>query len=215
MEHHVNVIIFPELSLTGYESDIANKSTIGINDKRLAPLKSLSRQHEITIVAGAPVENPANKPYIGALIIRPEDSFTYRKNYLHPGEEIYFSESKKISGIFEVNGTKIGVAICADIDHEEHAKESSRDGARIYAAGVLIMGGYSEAAGRLQHYAIKYSMITLMANYGQPTGGYLPAGTSAAWDNSGNLLTETQGTGESLVIITGDADHWSGIAVPI
>ena len=90
--------------------------------------------------------------------------------------------------MFEVNGIRIGVAICANVNHKDHAVESSRLGARVYAAGVLMMSGYSEAAEHMQHYSREYSMITMMVNYGKTTGGCSPAGESAAWDNSGNLL---------------------------
>ena len=41
-EHHVDLVVFPELSLTGYEPEIATVCTIDAEDERLDPLKALA-----------------------------------------------------------------------------------------------------------------------------------------------------------------------------
>ena len=45
-EYLVDVIIFPELSLTGFEPEIAQDCAITINDERLAPLKDQAKRLE-------------------------------------------------------------------------------------------------------------------------------------------------------------------------
>jgi len=213
VEHDVDVIVFPELSLTGYEPKIAGDTTIDIDDRRLAPLKRQSQQFGITIVAGAPIDCPGGKPYIGALILSTGNPCIYIKNYLHPGEEEYFSPGSRKSCIVSIKGEAVGLAICADVNHASHAEDAAKSGASIYAAGVLMMEGYHTAAQRLQQYAVEHSMVVLMANYGSPTGGYIPAGKSAIWDETGRLLATANETGTAIVVGTKEQNGWVGTTI--
>ena len=215
IKHFVDVIVFPELSLTGYEPEIVHDVAVNLEDKRLIPLKEQAKQFGITIIAGAPISKRHEKPYIGAFILGPNESMIYTKNYLHPGEETYYSEGLKKSCIINIRGEKVGVAICADVNHSSHFEVVARKGATIYAAGVLMMGGYGEAVEKLRQYAIKYSMIAAMANYGAMTGGYLPAGKSAIWDQKGRRLAEADEKGNAMVIGMKKQGEWEGMTVKI
>ena len=215
VEHDIDVIVFPELSLTGYEPEVVREVTISIDDERLAPLRVQAQRSGITIIVGAPIECSGEKPYIGALVLNSENSFVYIKNHLHPGEEAYFSPGIRKSCVVNIKGEAVGLAICADVNHASHAKEVAENGASIYVASVLMMDGYATAAQRLQQYAIEHSMVVLMANYGSSTGGYVPAGKSAIWDNKGNLLAMAGEAGNALVVATKDQDRWIGRTVTI
>jgi predicted amidohydrolase len=68
-KHGVRVLVFPELSLTGYEPDLAAELAITGMEKRLAPLSALARQHQIEVVLGAPLRADAAKPYLGAILL--------------------------------------------------------------------------------------------------------------------------------------------------
>lgn len=210
LNYGVNVIIFPELSLTGYEPEIAAETTIDNEDSRLAPLKELASAHRITIVAGAPIRSERSKPFIGAIIIEAENSGVYIKNHLHPGEEGYFSSADPKPYLLQRDGQKIALAICADVNHPSHAAEAAKKRASIYAAGVLMMDGYDEAARQLQSYASKHSMAAIMANYAAPTGGYTPAGKSAVWDDTGVMKARADEMGDALVLLIKENQGWSG-----
>ena len=215
VDYSVNVIVFPELSLTGYEPEIAHNVVISLEDKRLIPLKEQAKQFGITIMAGAPINNRHGKPYLGTFVLGSNESITYIKNYLHPGEEKYFSEGLKKSCIVNVRGEKVGVAICADVNHPSHVEATAKEGATIYAAGVLMMNGYGKAIEQLRHYAIKYSMIVAMANYGAMTGGYVPAGKSAIWDQNGKRIAEAGEKGNAMVIGIRKQNEWTGMTIKI
>ena len=88
VEHDVDVILFPELSLSGYEPEIAEELAIHVDDERLSPLREQAHRFKITIIAGAPIACPEGKPYIGALILGSDHSFVYHKQHLHPGEVV-------------------------------------------------------------------------------------------------------------------------------
>src|SRR6185312_5020539 len=89
-QHSAQLIIFPEMSLTGYQRELAGNMAFSENDGRLDPLKKIAALHNIIIVAGAPIKTDAHL-YIGAFIISPGNSLSiYTKQFLHSGEEKFF-----------------------------------------------------------------------------------------------------------------------------
>ena len=72
----VSVLVFPELSLTGYEPDLAAELAIEATDARLAPLAALARRHQIAVIVGCaatqlrdearPRRDPACRERLGA-----------------------------------------------------------------------------------------------------------------------------------------------------
>ncbi len=117
----VSLIVFPELSLTGYEPELAGSLAFDENDDRLVPLISAAAQHRIHIIAGAPLKGKS-KPHIGALIISPSGLVSsYSKINLHSSEEQFFSPGNE-HRVITIDTHTIGVAICADTNAPEHIK---------------------------------------------------------------------------------------------
>ena len=88
-----DLIIFPEMSITGYCREKANELLMTELDKRLDILKNKAIEKKIIIVAGAPIKI-GNKKHIGSFILMPNNSIKiYTKQYLHDGEELYFKPS--------------------------------------------------------------------------------------------------------------------------
>jgi len=205
----VNLVIFPELSLTGYEPEMAEELALA-NDTCLSPLQALSDRYDITIIAGAPLRIKDGKPAIGACVISSKRPVSYyRKMYLHPGESDYFSVGNT-ECLFKERTFNIGVAICADAGQQVHAERTVQQGAEVYLNSVLSAGGYDKDAGQLQRYARLYAMPTLMANYCGPSGGWKPVGKSAAWDARGELIAQAPEDCAALVIINIQDEKCSG-----
>ena len=214
VRHHADFIIFPELSLTGYEPEFASELAMSIDDRRLSPLRELAALHNTTIVAGAPVARQGNKPGIGAIVFGPEQTSVYLKLHLHPGEERYFSPGEAPL-VLTVKGVKIGLAICADTAYPSHAETAARLGASVYAAGVLFCDEDNPLdIPILQKYALQHRMAVLMANHWGATGGYNGVGKSGVWDEQGWLVAVApESTG--LVIAEKLSGAWNGIAIAI
>lgn len=210
-KNNVDVIIFPELSLTGYESTYAKEKALNGNEDILTPLINSAKNYNITIIAGCPIRSEYSKPYIGAFLIRPSQKITvYRKRYLHHGEEKYFIPSRD-SIIYQCKGENIGIAICADIDNPAHPYGLNKSGATVYAAGVLISPkGIEDAYNKLSSYAARYKMLTMMTNYAAETGGYQTPGKSAVWDEKGDLIIRAKGVEEALLIASKEDNVWKG-----
>lgn len=67
-KRNVGLLAFPELSLTGYELDLAPSLAFETADTRLRPLLRAAAEHHMTIVAGAPVRLGTNL-HIGAFLV--------------------------------------------------------------------------------------------------------------------------------------------------
>lgn len=204
VEHDVLLIVFPEMSLTGYLREDAADFAFNQNDERLQPLQEIAKLHNITIIAGAPIRLN-NKLHIGSFIIQPRgNTLVYTKQFLHEGEEVSFEPSFEYNPQIEFGNEQISVAICADINHVEHATNAKQQGATLYVAGIFYSPeGIRERGHKfLGQYAAAHNMNVLMANYGAESYRHEAGGKSAYWDNQGNKIAEAEASGENLLIIS-------------
>jgi predicted amidohydrolase len=131
-EHEVSVLVFPELSLTGYEPDLVAELAMSAADSRLEPLRALARQHHIVVVVGAPLHNGTAKPALGAILITASGTTrSYRKMHLGGSERTFFAPGS-IPLVFTVSGHTVGIAICADSSQPAHPQAYADLGANIY-----------------------------------------------------------------------------------
>ena len=81
-EERAQVLVFPELSLTGYELDLADALAFSQSDARLAPLVDAASSYTMTLIVGAPVRI-ASRLHIGAFILFPDRTVgLYTKHHL-------------------------------------------------------------------------------------------------------------------------------------
>jgi predicted amidohydrolase len=214
--HAVSMVVFPELSLTGYELDLAASLAFSADDARLSGLRELAERHQLTLVVGAPVQTTAEKPAIGAFVLTPGgDVLTYLKMHLGSGEADHCSPGTAPLTL-DIGDQRIGLSICADSSRASHARSYSERGAQVYAAGVFLTSEwYATDVPRLQAFARDFDMLTVMANQGASTGTYTSVGKSAIWEPGGQLLVQTAGVEKVLVTATKDAGGWHGKIVDI
>jgi len=189
-----SLLVFPELSLTGYEPELASSLAITAEDTRLKELADSAVRNNVWVMVGAPLRNGANIE-VGAIVFSPLGEIsTYSKMHLHPGEEKYFTASHKPK-IIEIHSQKIGLAICADTDNHEHVAYYAKQGVSAYVAGVLISaGGYTSDTEKMKAYAKQHNMLVAMANHNHRTGGWSPIGKSASWSGGGLLSVGSEDT---------------------
>ena len=206
-----SVVVFPELSLTGYEPTIASSAALDGDEASLSPLTELVEASQLTIIAGCPIRSTQDKPFIGAVILRPgQSNAVYRKRFLGSREGQHFIASDEMM-VCASHGRSIGVAICADINNPIHPADASALGATIYAAGVMMSPEFiGEAEDDMAAHAGKHRMLAVMANHASPSGPYDSARRSAIWIESGELLVRAEGDGECIVLATCTPDGWRG-----
>lgn len=202
-KHKVSILLFPELSLTGYEPSLANELAILETDSRLQKLQLLANKYNMVLLVGAPKKINENKPQIGLFVISPNEKiFCYSKMHLHDGENLTFVAGNKEAYIKRDSGFKIGLAICADTSVKWHPELVAKQGANCYLASMLIShAGYQADSSQLCNYARDYNMIIAMANYSGITGGWPCAGKSAIWDNKGQLIATADNEEFALVMM--------------
>ena len=215
-EHEVSVLVFPELSLTGYEPDLAPELALSPTDRRLDCLFALARQHHMKVVVGAPLRSGTAKPALGAIIIDASGNTTsYRKMHLGSSEQALFVAGDRPLA-FTVSGHTVGVAICADSSQPTHPQTYATLGAEIYAVGVFLNAEwYATDVPRLMDHGARFRMLTLMANHADSVGTYVSVGMSAAWAPGGVLLAQAKGVEHVLVIATSTNSGWRGDVVGI
>lgn len=211
-QHHAELICFPELSLTGYEMDLADELAFTIDDQRLSAFSQAAKQHNMIILVGAPARLDTGL-HIGSFLFYPDGKTDlYTKQFIHIGTEDAFftAQADQKDVIIQLNDEKIFCAICADLTHPEHAAKAFESKSSIYFPSALISkNGYATDAAFLKRYASEFQLTVILSNYGAPSGAYDAAGRSAIWSADGALLHEVDGTGEALLIATKENGSWS------
>jgi predicted amidohydrolase len=205
----VGILIFPELSLTGYEPTLAHSLAVHIDDNRLNVFQQLSDSHQMIIGAGIPTRH-GEQICISMVIFQPhQPRQLYSKKYLHADEEPFF-----VTGQHGTNrlGEGIALAICYEITIQQHVEEAFADGAKIYIASVAkSLRGINKALERLSQIANKYAMTVLMSNAVGQADGEECAGKSSIWNNNGELLAQLDGLREGILILDTDTARTSVI----
>lgn len=209
-EQGARLIVFPELSLSGYEPALASALAQPADSPLLEPLCAQAMAAGMTAVVGLPLRVAGHdKPQIAACILHPDGSRAiYTKQYLHAGEEQFFSVGQG-GELLLVEGTSVALSVCADFAHAEHPAGAAERGAQVYAASVLIgEGGYRHDSSLLQGHAQRHGLAVLMANHGGPTGGWVAAGRSALWDEQGRCIASTAAVGNRMLVVSRQPDGW-------
>jgi predicted amidohydrolase len=231
-EEGARVLVFPELSLTGYELDLAADLAFTESDPRLDPLRALASSQRMTLVVGAPVRVGA-RLHVGAFLLFPDGSVgLYTKQHLGafspelgrdrrvspdgvvpPAEATVFQAGDR-NPLVHLDGHAAAVAVCADVSRPAHPQAAADRGARTYLASVFVTPLELEhEAARIQAYAARHSMAVVMANYGGPSGGLASAGGSAIWSEEGVLLARLEGTGSGFAVAVEGETGWRAKAV--
>lgn len=210
-----DLVVFPELSLTGYEPELAQSLVVEMDHRLWDDLKNCAKENQLIIIAGMPLRT-AQGVQIGSVLVSPDGTTKhYAKQNLYPGEDKYF-----IAGTsdlqFTLGDEKLSMAICADISNPDLPKQAFEQGSNIYLAAVMVSKkGLAHDRTLLQNYARQYGMLTVMANYGGTTGGYDCGGYSSVWSAKGTLIGELANDGEGMLVIEKSDGEWKTHAVTI
>ena len=213
--HRADLIIFPEMSMTGYTRDDADELGFDVNDDRLGPIRLATASHHVIAVTGAPIRMNGAL-YIGSFILFPDHSQSlYIKQFLHPGEELHFSPSFDHNPLIRSGEERISLAICADIDHPDHGRQARDRQSSVYASSIFFTpAGTSKAHDRMRACASTHSMDTLISNYCGPVWNMESGGRSAFWSRQGKLVGALEADRPGLLLVEKVQGNWSGEAVP-
>jgi predicted amidohydrolase len=177
------VVVFPELSLTGYE---LAAPLLAEDDPRLAPLVEACAATDTIALVGAPVAGP----FIATLAVDGNGArIAYRKQHVGHTENERF-QSGPGPEVLTVDGWRLGLAICRDIGIADHAAELAELGIDAYvAAAVDLPEADVVMAERARRISTTYGVWVAVSGFAGPTGGTFAqtAGRSGIWAPDGTV----------------------------
>ncbi|MBI1949920.1 MAG: carbon-nitrogen hydrolase [Acidobacteria bacterium] len=213
IRHGADLVVFPELSLTGYLlQDLVPEVALGLEvSGPLRPLFDLSRR--IAIVAGFVEETPGHRYYNSALFLEGgRVRHVHRKVYLPTygmfDEGRFFAAGDRLQA-FSTRLGRIGLLICEDFWHPSSSLILAQDGADYL---LVLSAGPTEGIDRrgLSVHAtwkdlarVTAQMQTLYVIYANRIGfedGINFSGGSCVIDPSGEMLAEGRLLQEELLL---------------
>jgi predicted amidohydrolase len=187
---NARVVVFPELSLTGYEFEA---DAVSPEDDRLTPIVEACRATGSLVLAGAPVAGESGQRHIAMLVIDGSNTaVAYRKMWLGSAELNHFTPGDAPS-VMEVDGWRLGLAICKDTGVADHATATAALGIDVYVAGALeAAADDAEQPVRARRVAREHGMWVAIAGFAGAAGeGYeRAAGGSGIWRPDGSVAAQ-------------------------
>lgn len=187
------VVVFPELSLTGYDLEAVGRDpqlTIARDDDRLRPLTDACRESGAVAVVGAPVSDDG-KRLLGALVV---DSHgvrdVYGKQHLPADERAVFHPGDR-DAFVDLEGWRLALSICFDSAHPEHARRCRDAGADAYLVGAFFVEGEErKLADRMGDRARNAGLWVALAQHSGASRGGQACGGSGIWSPDGRPVVQ-------------------------
>lgn len=194
-----DLIVFPELSITGYEPKLARNLAVTKDDVRFNVFQTLSNTHQITIGIGAPLLSDSGIQ-IGMIFFNPNRArTTYSKQILHVDEFPYFVKGNS-QHILTINQINIAPAICYESLQSNHIQQAKQLNAHIYIASVAKHNqGIEKANTYFSQTAKKHNIPILLSNAIGACDNFISHGQSAIWNAKGVKLSQLNTHEEGLL----------------
>ena len=194
------LIVFPELSLTGYEPQMADKLAMRLEDTCLSCFQGLADSKEVTLCVGLPIRNEGNV-HIGLAIFSPRlPRRVYFKQYLHTDELPYFVPAVGDT-LFVGAQNNVALAICYEISVSAHLQKAIEGDACFYVASVAkFRQNMPTTFKKMSDIANKSSLFVFMSNCVGKADDGVCAGSSAVWNDQGQLMACLDDKNEGFVL---------------
>ena len=204
-DHGARLVVFPELSLTGYDlKGLADPGRwVTAADPRLDGLREICRRTGITAVVGAPFRDTDGTPRLASLALHPNGGLeTAFKRWLHGPERQVFRAGDE-AAMLDLDGWRIALAICLDAARPVHAGGAAEAGADVVAVSALYATGEDHRlALHLGARAMDSRTFSVLANLGGTAASGPSAGGSGFWGPDGLVIRQAAGTGTEVLTAT-------------
>lgn len=181
------VVVFPEMSLTGYELGAA---AVDLGDELWEPLVQACARTGTLALVGAPIAE-GGREHIAIVAVSSEGvRVAYRKAWPGGDEPPRFSPGPGPVAL-DVDGWRLGLGICRDTGVSEHVEATAALGVDVFVAGLADVPGDLEVQReRARHIAAVCGAHVAFASFAGPTGrGYeRTAGCSAVYSPGGAVI---------------------------
>lgn len=202
-EEGAGLVVFPELTLTGYELPaIAAGPGLWLadaEDPRLDPVRSTGIATAVNVALRA--DGP--RPVIATLVHDADGAHvtTYAKQHLYRHEQEVFAAGTA-PGRFELGGIRFSLGICYDNHFADVPGAGAAAGCRVHLASSLYGtgDGVGERAAIHPGIARDHGMYVALANHVGPAGPWTGCGGAAVWAPDGTLLAEADAHTPSVAV---------------
>lgn len=203
------IACLPELFHTGYNLDtlgdtlfdLAEPIPGGESTRRLA---EMAQRYNLAIVAGLVEQVPhvTGLLYDSVVLIDRHGELAghYRKSHLYPAEHRFFRAGDALP-VFEVDGVRIGIAICFELAFPPIFSTLALQGAELILNPSAVPVGYGylqELRSRAR--AQDNQLFVAAVNHVGPEGGVEYCGSSLVADPRGDVIASASDDAEALVI---------------
>lgn len=210
------LLIAPELALTGYgAADLFPPIASPAEGPQTEQLSQIARRHGLTLVVGF-AEKDGETVYNSAFLTDGKgQTATYRKSHLYgPYERQWFRPETPSSILATVDGIRLGLLICYDVEFPENVRRLAQAGADLVVVPTALPSGWSGAfiaEHMIRVRAFENQVFVAYVNHCGTDDRFAYAGLSRIATPDGRLLAEAPAEGEALIIaeINPEAFHAS------
>jgi len=204
----VDIICFPELSITGYLLQNPHHIYSGIGPEQIIEqLARMAGEQHLIIVAGLIEISDGSKPYISQVVAGPEGILgMYRKTHLSPHEKDCYESGQKIE-TFTYRDMNFGVQLCYESHFPEISTIMALKGADILLIPHASPRGTPEEKTEswLRHLpgrAFDNALYVVACNQvGKTGGGRSFPGVAMALNPAGRMIAGYGGNQENMMLV--------------
>lgn len=132
-----NVVVFPEMSITGYiDPSKTPEAVLTLESRAVQEFCAMTKDSNVLALGGIVESNLSGKPFITQVVAGDGRlQGYYRKVNVAPDEVKWFDPAKD-TPIFNYDDIPYGVAICADVGHGDLFARYSKQGAEVVFASA-------------------------------------------------------------------------------
>nr|WP_282697454.1 carbon-nitrogen hydrolase family protein [Streptomyces sp. CC208A] len=189
------LVVFAELSLTGYETALIREDPALIlteDDPRLAPVRAACRAAGTAAVVNGPVRGGGSRPGLTTLVIGPDGSTLarYDKRHLFHGDEQETFAAGTADGRFALDGLRFALATCYDNRFPELAERAAADGCSVYLASSMLDAGNDSFETVYPVRARDFGLYVALGNSLGPSEVGEGGGMAGIWGPDGGRLAD-------------------------
>jgi predicted amidohydrolase len=198
-ETSADLVVFPELFLSGYQLKDLDELALTVDDRRVKALRAAAREADRALIVGI-IEADGGGVFNSALCIDRDGSIagSHRKTHLFGSESASFQAGDALEPIL-LAGRMVGTMICFEIEFPGVARTLARRGADLLltiSANMEPYGPDHDLLGRAR--ALENNLPHLYANRVGRESGLRFTGESRVIDAMGDVLG-TAPPGEGLL----------------
>ncbi|MBB6181746.1 carbon-nitrogen hydrolase family protein [Pseudorhizobium flavum] len=202
-EQGARLLIAPELAINGYgAAEALVETAVSAQSPTMARLSEMAARTGLTIVAGF-AESDGDAIYNSAVLTDGSGEFAvYRKSHLYgPYERRWFSVEEPRTILADVDGMRVGMLICYDVEFPENVRRLAKAGVDLVVVPTALPIGWSGsfiAEHMIRVRAFENQVFVAYINHCGADRNFAYAGRSHIAAPDGSLLAEAPADEEAL-----------------